>query len=219
MHLHRRTLGRNGRGHVDPCGDLRFRGAERFEIDRRVVVVPFWIRHHHLAHLIPIDHALVHVLHAGYFRGAHSYAVHLNVVGVPVTAVAVVQRDDIRLLLAEHSGQTFGRLLDGDIGEGVRAVVLRRAGHPGVGVAERDQAVRAQDAGRLLQFGSPALGKRFARDQQSVGDLTRSTVGGRDEYHPVAGIGGEPDDPAGAEHLVVGMSVEADEDTHESTAT
>ena len=61
---------------------------------------------------------------AGEVGGAVPDAVDLDVVGVAVAAVPVVQDDDVGVLLAEDRGQPLGRLVDVGLPERRRVVVL-----------------------------------------------------------------------------------------------
>ena len=73
----------------------------------------------------------------GQLGAAHGHPVGLDVIGVAVSAIRVIGDQDLRPDLTDHGHQMGGRLVERGLPEGVGALVLRRAHHPGVPVAAR----------------------------------------------------------------------------------
>jgi hypothetical protein len=139
--------------------------------------------------------------------------VHLDVVGVPVTAVPVVADRDVGALLVEHGREPRGGLLEGCHGEGALVRVLLPAAHPGVGVAEPDDPGQPQDGCGCLGLPASAVDDRLARFQV-VGGLTVVAVGGEDDDHPASLVDGAGHGARGLRGLVVGMGVEEHDGGH-----
>ncbi len=164
--------------------------------------------------MIPVRRGLVDGVVPGHAFGVDPGAVDLDVVGMAVSAVRVVDGDDIGAFLLDHRGQPCSRLARIGVREGVGVLVAARAGHPRIAVAEGHHPGGTQRASGLFEFLRAPCGERFAGCEQSVGILTAGSVGGDDEHDPVSGVGGQAHHAAGEEHLVVGVRVEAQQNAH-----
>ena len=139
---------------------------------------------------------------------------HLDVVGVAVAAVVVVDGEDVRLLLVEDHREPPGGVVDGGPPEAVRGVVGRLAHHPGVGPAEELHAVRADLPRRGVALGRAPQRQRLAVGEHAGHGLAQLAAGGEHDHHAVAGVDGTGQRAGGADRLVVGMGVEADDGPH-----
>jgi hypothetical protein len=140
--------------------------------------------------------------------------VDLDVIRVPVSAVGVVDGQDIGVLFTKNLGQTLGGLLDVDVAERFRILVLGRTHHPRIRVMQGHDAIGAQRVGGRLEFTAAALSQRLVFVQQAVGEFTESTVGSGDDYDAVTCVGGHSHPATRSENFVIGMGVETHQDTH-----
>lgn len=140
--------------------------------------------------------------------------VDLDVIGMAVAAVLVVDRDDIGAFLLDHGGQSGSHLARIGVGEGIRVVVAGGAGHPRIAVAEGHHPRRTQRPGGFLQLLRAPGGEGFAGREQTVGILAAGTVGGDDEDDAMPGVGGSAHHATGEEHLVVRVCVKAQQNAH-----
>ena len=177
-------------------------------------------RQHRPLDVVAVHRGLEHARRAGQLGGPHADPVHLDVVGVAVAAVVVVDREHVGLLVAEDRGQPLGGLVDVGLPERPSGVVLGRAHHPGVDVAEELDPLDAEDLGRRAR--SPARAARQSVSPSSRKpscDLAVLAPGGEheDDAVPVGGRLGHR--AAGGDRLVVGVGVEGDERRHAAEAT
>ena len=140
--------------------------------------------------------------------------VDLDVIGMAVATVLVVDDEHVGVLLTQEVGH--GPASHVRIGgrEGAGVVVGRLAGHARVVIAEEDLPVDAEDATGLLELGPPAFGQRLALGEQTVGDLAELAAGGSEEDHPVPVIGEGRHGPGGGDGFVVRVGVEEDHGGH-----
>ncbi len=135
-------------------------------------------------------------------------------VGVPVAAEVVVADDHVGLDLADDAHGPADGLIDIRLPEGGRVVVVGRAHHPGVLVAQQP----ALDATELPQ----RLGQLLGADLRQAGMVLRRIQLGHDDLAVLAEVGGQADhaealgpvashDAAGADALVVGVGVDGQE--------
>ena len=92
----------------------------------------------------------------GQFGGTMTDRVDLDVIGVAVVAVPVVDREHVGVLLAQDVGQPFGGLVERRLQERLGIVVLLPPGHAAVLVAEPHDAVDAERCGRAVDLGRGA---------------------------------------------------------------
>ena len=144
-------------------------------------------------------------------RGARADAVHLDVVGVPVAADRVVDREHVGVLLDQQLGQPAGRLLD--VGVGERLGSRRRRCRPAR--SRRSRAARPGRSPAPWRTGAarpggarPATRRRPGRPSA---DQPRRAVGGDDQHDPVALGRGARHGAGGEQRLVVGVRVEGDQ--------
>ncbi len=152
---------------VDGEVDLGLRRAERVAVVGRPVGIEVlarsaWLGHHRATRASRLKRDLEALRRAGQVGGPVPDAVDLDVVGVAVAAVPVVEHDDVGVLLAEDRGQPLGGLVDVGPPERRRVVVLLPAGHPRVAVAEPHDAGHAEHAGRRRRSPAPAVDERLA---------------------------------------------------------
>ena len=138
---------------------------------------------------------------------------HLDVVGMAVAAVPVVDRQDVRRFLAQDVGQSTGRLVEVGQVERERIGVLLPTGHAGVGVPEPHHPGDAEDVGRCLDLQASPIDERLA-GSEIVGNLSVVAVRPDDEHHAVTFGGGAGDRAAGAARFVVRMGVETHDRRH-----
>ena len=151
----------------------------------------------------------------GPLGGGHAHPVHLDVVGMPVAAVLVVDDEDVGR--PPRPGWRPGarrprprRRWRSSPGARTRLTL-----HARVLVAEEQLAGRRR-APRAASASSTA--RRSARvspgSRKPVGDLAELAPGGRHQHDPVALLGQRRHGAAGGDRLVVGMGVEEGDGGH-----
>ena len=140
MGPHRRLLHLEKLTDVDDGRDLLVGDAELRE---RVRIEVAWKLDAHVARLeqpaddgVAVRRGLVHARRARQLGRSDTDAVNLDVVGMAVHAVVVVDRQDVGVLLGEDGRQPTGGFVEVGLPEGVGRVVLRCAHHPRVDIAE-----------------------------------------------------------------------------------
>ena len=108
-----------------------------------------------------------------------------------VAAALVVGHQHLRALLSNQRDQPPDDLVEVGAGEALRVVVLGRADHPGVAVAELDEAADSERAHGLGQLALAHLAQVLGRGQARVGDLAGLAPSAGDEHGPRA-LGGVP---------------------------
>ena len=136
---------------------------------------------------------------------------------MPVVAVPVVDRQDVGGFLAQHRRQALGGLVGVGAQEARRIVVLLPSGHARIGVAEPHDAGHTERRGRRLGLDAPAVDERLA-GCEVVGHLAVIAVRRDHQHHPVPLGRGAGDRATGADDLIVGMGVEADQRCHDQPA-
>ena len=180
-------------------------------------------RHRHLAlDLVAVHRRLEHP-QAGQVGGHHLLGaaadlVDLDVIGMAVVAVPVVDGQHVGPLLAQDRRQPLSGLVDVGLPERLLVEVRLPAGHPRVGVAQPHEPVDAQCRRRALGLGTAPIGERLAVGE-IVGHLAVLAVGRHDEHDPVPLGVGARHRPAGGDRLVVGMGVEHDQRAHHACLT
>ena len=149
--------------HVDRRGDLVLGDAERLEIGRRLGRVGI-LRHllHQPPEVVAVGRRLVDAPGPGELGGAHADAVHLDVIGMAVVAVLVVDREHVGVLLLEDRASRAAASSMSALAERARRVVGRLAGHAGVEVVEELDAVDAEDLGGRVQLGDAPVDELLA---------------------------------------------------------
>ena len=211
---------------IDGVGELGFGHAERIAVVGTTIGVEllvvdhrrarFACQLHHPHDVISIHRRFEDALDAGKLGGAMADGVDLDVIRVPVVAVPVVDRHDIGVLLAEDLGQALGGVIHGSLEERLRIVVLLPPGHTAVFVTEPFDTVDAERRCRPGDLGSPPVDERFTVGEV-IGHLAVLPVGGDDQHHSVALGAGPRQRSTGADRLVIGVSVKADQCSHQAS--
>ncbi|GAA2142606.1 hypothetical protein GCM10009844_13950 [Nocardioides koreensis] len=148
---------------------------------------------------------LEHHRRAGQLGGPAADTVHLDVVGVPVAAVGVVDRQDVDVLLAQQLREASGGRLDVDVHE--RVGVRRVRPQARVGVVQRHDPGAAQGGGGRLQLGPAQAREPLTRTVDGAGQPALAAGRGH-QHHPVPARRGLREGAAGQQRLVVGVGVE-----------
>ena len=201
-------------GDVDPGRDHRLGHAELHLLG----VGPLDTLGHLVAQLaheaddvVVVHRRLEHLGRAGELSGPMTDVVHLDVVGVPVVAVAVVDGEHVGVLLDEDRGQPAGGLFDVGRRERTGVVAARVVGHARVAVAEELDPLDAEDLRRGGGLDDAPLRQLLAVAQHALGHLAELTLGCQHEHHAVTRGRRLGHDTAGRDRLVVGMGVEGHE--------
>ena len=109
------------------------------------------------------------------------------------------------------------RLVDVGLPEAGRVVVGRFAVHARIFVPEELDPVGAEDRGRLVRLGHPALPQRLTIGQHPRHRFAVLTPSRRHQHDPVASRDRFGHGAAGRDRLVVGMSMEGHEGCHSTT--
>ena len=136
---------------------------------------------------------------------------HLDVIGVPVAAMIVVDRENVGEFLVEDLRQALRRLVGVGGPEGTVGVVLGCPHHSRVEVIEELDARHAEDLGGPLRLLHPPLGHQLAGLEHVVTEAGVLTPGRHDEDHPVPFRRCLRHHPGGGDGLVIGMGVEGHE--------
>ena len=147
---------------------------------------------------------------AGERGGAATDDVHLDVVGVAVTAALVVDGEDVGLLLAEERGEMACGLLHVGGGERVGSVVGGLTGHAGVVVGQERDARRAEHGRGVARFLFASLAECLVGFQHTVVDFTEVATRREHQHDPMPRVGGHGQGAADEDRFVVGMRVERD---------
>ena len=139
---------------------------------------------------------------------------HLNVIGMAVAPVGVVDGQYIGVDVDEDRGQTLRRLFDIGLPETRRILVGRFADHAGVFVTEELGPMHSEDVGRQLGFDDTPLPERFALGQNAGLRLALFTARRGDEHHGVTGLRSEEHRAPGCDRFVIGMRMETHESGH-----
>ena len=142
--------------------------------------------HRHAAlHVVAVRRELVHPPGAGQFRGANADPVHLDVIGMPVVAEVVIDRQHVGVFFAQDRGQPLGGLLDRGGPEGAGQLVGRLAHHPGIDIPEELGPGGPENRCSGMGFDDPALPQFLTVGEESVVDLAVLAAGGHHQHHPV----------------------------------
>ena len=161
--------------------------------------------------MIAVRGGLVDPAGPGHLRGAGADAVHLNVIGMAVVAVLVVDRQHVGLFALEDAGEARRRLLDVGARERTRSVVGRLSGHPRVEVVEELDAIDAEDLGRGVELGDPSVDEPLAGSERVGCVLAQLAARRGHEHDPVTFALGARHRAARGDGFVVGMGVKQDE--------
>jgi len=216
MGEHRRAFADRVPPDIDPVGDLgpgRVRPLERSLIEFRREPVDLGGNVDRADEQVPVDRRFQHGRCSGEFGGAKPDLVHLNVVGVPVAARGVVDREYVRVLFSQDRGQFLRGDVRVDSGERPPARV-RPAGRDGcrsiearVGVSEQLGPGAPESGCGTPQLGEPPRLERLVVTQEVGGDQPDPATRCCYQYHPMA-LGGRAGHRArGQQRLVVRMGV------------
>src|SRR5690348_7255356 len=129
-----------------------------------------------------------------------------------VGALGVVADHDLRAVPLDQRADAAGHLVQPDVAEGLRPVLVVPVGHARVVVSQHLQVADPEYLGRLAQLGQPQLGHRLRvvtvlAGLHAAGSIPELTVraGHHDRADPLAGVCGEH--AAGARGFVVRVSV------------
>ena len=148
--------------------------------------------------MVAVRRRLVDALVPGELGGAHADAVHLDVVGVAVAAVVVVDGEHVGVLLVEDARRAGPRPRRRRRVANEPGVVVRRlAGHARVAVAEELDAVDAEDLGGRVQLGDAPVDERLA-GRERVGRVLAELAARREHEHDAMSFG------LGARHRAAG---------------
>jgi hypothetical protein len=137
--------------------------------------------------------------------------VHLDVVGVAVVAVLVVDGQHVGVFVVKDPGETMGGLVDVGARERSRRGVGRFARHARVEVSEELDAVDAEHVGRGVEFRDPSFDELFARRERFGRVFAELAFRGGDEHDPMTLALGACHCAARGDRLVVGMRMKQDE--------
>ena len=171
---------------------------------------------HAADHLVPVHRLLENPWCAGQLGPQQADPVDLDVVGMAVVAIVVVDGEHVGPLLAQDRGQPLGGLRDVGGPERTGLVVGGFAHHPGVDVAQ-ELRPRPENLGGGEGFGHPAVPQGFAVGQEVVFHLAVFAAGGDHQDHPMSLVGGLAHDATAHDALVVGMGVERHQGGHGRT--
>ena len=142
------------------------------------------------------------------FGGAQTDSMHLDVIGMAVSAVLVVGAEGVRSLLLEESRQALRRLVHVGLPETSGIVVGGFARHARIAVSEVLVAADTQRVTRRGQLHGASLCQGFAGGEEAVGHLAQLAACGGYEDDAVS-LGRHPGHrPPGLDRLVVGMRME-----------
>jgi hypothetical protein len=151
---------------------------------------------------------------------SYAHPVYLDVVGVSVGAVVVVDGQRVGGLFAQDARQPCRRLVDVRRPERLRGVVRWLAHHPRVEVAEELHSGDPEDLGGAVGLGHPAPRERLVGLEHALRDLA-VVASGRDDEHDAMTVGGRAcHDAGGGDRLVIGVGVEGHEGVwHEGSSS
>ena len=213
------------RRHVDGVGDLSLRHPERVAVvgtgvrievivlgDRRARLAS---RLHHAHDVIAVHRRFEHRLRARHLRGAMADRVDLDVVGMAVVAVPVVDRQHVGMLFAQDLGQSSRRPP-----RQVPAGTTRdRCSAPTP--SSRCPCTRATRRGeppapQPTQPSRRAADRPATRPRRGLREPRRSSPSVAITTHDSMPFGARTGERApGADRLVIGMSVKADQCSHQ----
>ena len=142
---------------------------------------------------------------------AHTDPMHLDVVGMAVSTVVVVDGEHVRAFFLQQACKAARGFLDVGGREAAGCVVRRLALHAGVDVAEELDAIDAEDLGPGSGLGDAAVGERLAFGEHAGAYLAQLATRG-DHEHDTVSVGlGACHRAAALDLGVVRMRVERDE--------
>jgi hypothetical protein len=128
-----------------------------------------------------------------------SNAMYLNVIGVSVTAVGVVNGENIGIDIDEDLCESLRGFFDIGLPETQRILIAGLTNHSAVFVAKKLDAIEAHKFGGLMGFNNAALPQRFAFVQNARLWFTLFTACGDDKNDTVPVSGSKSHQTAGGD--------------------
>jgi chaperonin GroES len=160
--------------------------------------------------ILPVDGHLVDAPDTCLSGGHHPDTMALDVVGVPVDAVVVVDHERVGVLVGQQPGELLRCLRGIGRPERPRCLVRRIAGHAGVPVVEEVQGVHAQCGRRGVGLG-PAMSSEVRTRARWEAQLS---AGRDDDDDAMSTFDQEADGPAAEDRFVVGVRVQERDGRH-----
>ena len=219
MRGHRCALLNGERGDVDDRGDVVVPEAEAVEgigighVGQ--LQAPFARGDDQALQMIAVHRCFVDARRVRDLCCSMTDAMDLDVVGMSVRAVLVVDGEDVRPLVGEDRGELGCGVVDVRTCEAARVGVGRRAGHPRIDVAEELDAMRADLVGGGQGLALSPLAEGLAVREEVLGELAELAACREDQHDAVAFSGGSRERAALRDRFVVRVGVEADEGRHQ----
>ncbi len=161
--------------------------------------------------MITVSRRFVHAPRAGQLGRAHAHAVDLDVVGVAVVAVLVVDGEHVGSFVDEKARETRRGLVEVGAPERIGVVVGGFSRHTRIAVAEKLDAVDAEHCSCGVQLGDPAVDERLAFRQHIWREFAELAARGRNEDHAVAVALGARHRTTRRDRFVVGVCMKEDD--------
>ena len=149
---------------------------------------------------------------AGCVRSSPGNSMDLKMIGMAVSAVAIVGEEERGAFLGEDLRKRRGRVCDRCSAKGSRrpTAVFRR-GMTRVEIVKEDDAGHSEGRCRRFGFGRSTLGECLVCVQDSIADIACTAAGREGENNTVSGLR-RPSEGAGIEKgLVVGMGMKGNQ--------
>ncbi len=138
-------------------------------------------------------------------------AVDLDVVGMPVVPLVVVDGEDVGVLLSEDGREPGRSFLDVGRRERAGIVAARVVGHAGVAVPEERDALDAEDLARGRHLGHAPIGELLAGFEHTLDDLAELALRREHEHDAMTVACRTGHDAPGRDRLVVGVRMKGHE--------
>ncbi len=171
-------------------------------------------RLHEPSNVVAVHRRLEDALDPGQPGCSCSDAVHLDVIGMPVPTVVVVDRQHVTAVGSEDLGELLARLGDVGLPEAARIVVRVGALHPRVAVVEEVDLADPECRGRCQHLEGSAFAEALPSVEMAIRHLA-AFAAGREHERDIVPVGNRFGDRApGRNRLVIRMGVKAHQASH-----
>lgn len=135
----------------------------------------------------------------------------MDMIGVPVTTIAVIGDQEFGALFGKNGSEV--------VGSGIDRGGTERAGRPlaigiglvaGVGIVEEDDAGGTDGRSGGFGFEASALGKRLVSGEDAVSYVAGTAARSEDEDHAMTGLSGSGERAGIEKGFVIGMGMKGD---------